>query len=148
MGSESAGAPSGDSACPPEAVQAFQPLRFVYEDEGSLISRLTLAGTSSHTSKLRLLVLLGLVAEVLALTRSSRAHTIERVTLTLNFKKLNILDVTMLAIEKSKSHKGKCTPNILPCRINHNGPVHASKRYWNPITTPGKRCGLELSVTH
>jgi ribonuclease H2 subunit C len=38
----------------------------------------------------------------------------------------------MLAIEKSKRHQGKCTPNILPCRINHNGPVDASKRYWNP----------------
>jgi ribonuclease H2 subunit C len=46
--------------------------------------------------------------------------------------------VTMLAIEKSKSHRGKCTPNILPCRINHNGPVDASKRYWNPTKTPGK----------
>ncbi|MCJ1395390.1 hypothetical protein MMC18_008274 [Xylographa bjoerkii] len=25
----------------------------------------------------------------------------------------------------------KLTPNILPCRINHSGPVNASKRYWN-----------------
>jgi ribonuclease H2 subunit C len=44
----------------------------------------------------------------------------------------------MLAIEKSKVHKGKCTPNILPCRINHNGPVDASKRYWNLSKTTGK----------
>jgi ribonuclease H2 subunit C len=44
----------------------------------------------------------------------------------------------MLAIEKSKSHRGKCTPNVLPCRINHNGPVDASKRYWNPTKTLGK----------
>jgi len=44
----------------------------------------------------------------------------------------------MLAIEKSKSHKGKCTPNVLPCRINHNGAVDASRRYWNPTKTPGK----------
>ncbi|PMD62896.1 ribonuclease H1 small subunit [Hyaloscypha bicolor E] len=42
----------------------------------------------------------------------------------------------MLTIEKSKSHKGKCTPNVLPCRINHNGPVDASRRYWNPTKTP------------
>ncbi|KAH8795572.1 ribonuclease H2, subunit C [Hyaloscypha finlandica] len=42
----------------------------------------------------------------------------------------------MLAIEKSKSHKGKCTPNVLPCRINHNGAVDASRRYWNPTKTP------------
>ncbi|TVY31802.1 hypothetical protein LOCC1_G008246, partial [Lachnellula occidentalis] len=40
----------------------------------------------------------------------------------------------MLAIQKSKSHKGNCTPNILPCRVNHNGPVNASKRYWEPRT--------------
>ncbi|KAF8861761.1 ribonuclease H1/H2 small subunit [Acephala macrosclerotiorum] len=43
----------------------------------------------------------------------------------------------MLAIErKSTGHEGKCTPNVLPCRINHNGPVDASKRYWNPTQTP------------
>ncbi|KAE8450391.1 hypothetical protein EG329_006465 [Mollisiaceae sp. DMI_Dod_QoI] len=42
----------------------------------------------------------------------------------------------MLAIErKTKDHEGKCTPNVLPCRINHNGPVDASKRYWNPTQT-------------
>jgi len=37
----------------------------------------------------------------------------------------------MLALQKSKAHQGTCTPNVLPCRINHNGPVDASKRYWN-----------------
>jgi len=47
----------------------------------------------------------------------------------------------MLAIEKSKSHKGNCTPNVLPCRINHNGAVDASRRYWNPTKTPGKTPG-------
>ncbi|KAH7354955.1 ribonuclease H2, subunit C [Rhexocercosporidium sp. MPI-PUGE-AT-0058] len=46
----------------------------------------------------------------------------------------------MLALEKSKSHRGKCTPNVLPCRINHNGAVNTSKRYWNPSAQPdGKR---------
>ena len=30
-------------------------------------------------------------------------------------------------------------PNVLPCRINHNGPVDASKRYWNPTTAPGNK---------
>ncbi|CAD6573079.1 MAG: hypothetical protein ASARMPREDX12_005805 [Alectoria sarmentosa] len=28
----------------------------------------------------------------------------------------------------------QCTPNILPCRIHHNGPVDASSRYWAPET--------------
>ncbi|KAL3467416.1 ribonuclease H2 non-catalytic subunit-domain-containing protein [Aspergillus heterothallicus] len=26
------------------------------------------------------------------------------------------------------------TPNILPCRIHHEGPVGALNRYWNPVT--------------
>jgi len=52
---------------------------------------------------------------------------------------------TMLAIEKSQSHKGRCTPNVLPCRINHNGPVDASKRYWNPTRTPGE-IGVHMRV--
>ncbi|MCJ1318927.1 hypothetical protein MMC15_004259 [Xylographa vitiligo] len=36
-------------------------------------------------------------------------------------------------ISKSSSPPSipKLTPNILPCRINHSGPVNASKRYWN-----------------
>ncbi|KAJ9644750.1 hypothetical protein H2201_006098 [Coniosporium apollinis] len=40
----------------------------------------------------------------------------------------------MLAIQPAKAHKGVCTPNVLPCRINHNGPVNASERYWQPKT--------------
>ncbi|KAH0547695.1 hypothetical protein FGG08_000184 [Glutinoglossum americanum] len=39
----------------------------------------------------------------------------------------------MLAIRPAKhSSEQKCTPNILPCRVNHNGPVNASERYWEP----------------
>ncbi|EKD18326.1 uncharacterized protein L3040_004719 [Drepanopeziza brunnea f. sp. 'multigermtubi'] len=46
----------------------------------------------------------------------------------------------MLALEKSESHRGKCCPNVLPCRINHNGAVNTAKRYWNPTSQPdGKR---------
>ncbi|KAF1985036.1 hypothetical protein K402DRAFT_422334 [Aulographum hederae CBS 113979] len=37
----------------------------------------------------------------------------------------------MLAIKESDS-AGKCTPNLLPCRISHSGPVNTEKRYWNP----------------
>ncbi|EON60841.1 hypothetical protein W97_00051 [Coniosporium apollinis CBS 100218] len=40
----------------------------------------------------------------------------------------------MLAPQSAKGHKGVCTPNVLPCRINHNGPVDASERYWQPKT--------------
>jgi len=28
-------------------------------------------------------------------------------------------------------------PNILPCRISHNGPVIASERYWEPSAGAG-----------
>ncbi|KAH8434819.1 ribonuclease H2 subunit C [Aspergillus melleus] len=27
-----------------------------------------------------------------------------------------------------------CTPNILPCRIHHDGPVKSLKRYWEPVS--------------
>lgn len=40
----------------------------------------------------------------------------------------------MLAIQQTKDHKGQCTANVLPCRINHNGPVNTSERYWAPTT--------------
>ncbi|KLJ12032.1 hypothetical protein EMPG_12867 [Blastomyces silverae] len=45
----------------------------------------------------------------------------------------------MFAIRPSKnntdSHQenSSITPNILPCRIHHDGPVEISTRYWNPI---------------
>ena len=41
----------------------------------------------------------------------------------------------MLAVKKAPSEvkpTPQCTPNILPCRIHHDGPVNASKRHWNP----------------
>ncbi|KAG0652804.1 hypothetical protein D0Z07_0644 [Hyphodiscus hymeniophilus] len=45
----------------------------------------------------------------------------------------------MLAIRKSKKNEGKCIPNVLPCRINRNGHVNVSRRYWNPTkATDGK----------
>ncbi|CAD6503526.1 BgTH12-03188 [Blumeria graminis f. sp. triticale] len=39
----------------------------------------------------------------------------------------------MLTLRKAKGHEGKCTPNVLPCRINFSGPVGVSKRHWHPI---------------
>jgi ribonuclease H2 subunit C len=38
----------------------------------------------------------------------------------------------MLAIHPT--HSQKCTPNLLPVRINHNGPVNDTERYWKPET--------------
>lgn len=38
----------------------------------------------------------------------------------------------MLAINATKPQK--CTPNLLPARINHAGPINDTKRYWKPET--------------
>ncbi|EUC38241.1 hypothetical protein COCCADRAFT_83550 [Bipolaris zeicola 26-R-13] len=38
----------------------------------------------------------------------------------------------MLAIQPSKPQK--CTPNLLPARINHNGPIPSTSQYWKPST--------------
>lgn len=38
----------------------------------------------------------------------------------------------MLAIRRSAKQPGKCHPNLLPCKINHNGSVDASDRHWKP----------------
>lgn len=48
---------------------------------------------------------------------------------------------SMLAIQATKSSppKDQCTPNLLPCRIHHNGPANASRRYWNPTVGAGTR---------
>ncbi|OJD27887.1 hypothetical protein ACJ73_00704 [Blastomyces percursus] len=45
----------------------------------------------------------------------------------------------MFAIQPPKNITGShqenssITPNILPCRIHHDGPVEISSRYWNPV---------------
>ncbi|KAI9713221.1 MAG: hypothetical protein M1820_001207 [Bogoriella megaspora] len=38
----------------------------------------------------------------------------------------------MLAIKKPSQQDQTCTPNLLPCRINHNGMVNANERHWKP----------------
>ena len=38
----------------------------------------------------------------------------------------------MLSIQPSNPQK--CTPNLLPARINHNGPINDAQRYWKPET--------------
>lgn len=46
----------------------------------------------------------------------------------------------MLAITQPKatsqsSQKKKVTPNILPCKITHSGPIPTASRHWNPQPT-------------
>lgn len=33
---------------------------------------------------------------------------------------------------ETKNSTESCTPNILPCRIHHDGPVESLQRYWAP----------------
>ncbi|KAL4998160.1 ribonuclease H2 non-catalytic subunit-domain-containing protein [Aspergillus recurvatus] len=35
---------------------------------------------------------------------------------------------------KDTASSDNCTPNILPCRIHHDGPVESLNRYWTPTT--------------
>lgn len=47
----------------------------------------------------------------------------------------------MLKFKKAERRVQKpCTPNILPCRIHHDGPVDASPRYWAPKPAKGQSC--------
>ncbi|CAN9113387.1 ribonuclease H1 small subunit [Alternaria alternata] len=44
----------------------------------------------------------------------------------------------MLSIRPSNPQR--CIPNLLPARINHNGPINDAERYWKPETDDkGKR---------
>jgi ribonuclease H2 subunit C len=38
----------------------------------------------------------------------------------------------MLSIQPTAPRK--CTPNLLPARINHNGPINETRRFWKPET--------------
>ncbi|KAL9601060.1 MAG: hypothetical protein Q9219_002769 [cf. Caloplaca sp. 3 TL-2023] len=40
----------------------------------------------------------------------------------------------MLSIQRPgpKETPPRCTPNLLPCRIHHDGPVNASEYHWSP----------------
>ncbi|CRG90590.1 scavenger mRNA-decapping enzyme DcpS [Talaromyces islandicus] len=47
----------------------------------------------------------------------------------------------MLALQSSRksadtdsSFADSCTPNVLPCKVHHDGPVELSQRYWKPVT--------------
>lgn len=43
----------------------------------------------------------------------------------------------MLAFTRTpaNSRTKKCTPNVLPCRIHHSGPIKVHKRHWQPTTS-------------
>ncbi|KEF54096.1 uncharacterized protein A1O9_09891 [Exophiala aquamarina CBS 119918] len=43
----------------------------------------------------------------------------------------------MLALRRPQTQLDKCSVNILPCRIHHDGPTKITKRYWAPAAEKG-----------
>lgn len=46
----------------------------------------------------------------------------------------------MFTIQRKTGEDKKVLPNILPCRIHHDGPVDISERYWSPEVNAGEVC--------
>ena len=68
----------------------------------------------------------------------SAAH---QLALLLPFHNLAYIDkkaINMLAIQQPKQQLAKCSPNVLPCRINSNGPFKVTKRFWSPSFEKGE----------
>ena len=47
----------------------------------------------------------------------------------------------MLALQTPAEDEAalKCTPHLLPCRIDRNGPVNALPRFWSPEVDKGNQ---------
>jgi ribonuclease H2 subunit C len=43
----------------------------------------------------------------------------------------------LISRKSPASSSPKCALNVLPCQIDHTGPVDASSRYWQPSVDPG-----------
>jgi hypothetical protein len=43
----------------------------------------------------------------------------------------------MLALQQSSEGVTKAAANILPCRIQYDGPTKVTKRYWSPQVEKG-----------
>jgi len=44
----------------------------------------------------------------------------------------------MLALRQPQTLPDKCSVNVLPCRIHHDGPTKVTKRYWAPVVENGE----------
>jgi len=51
-------------------------------------------------------------------------------SLALNLTSRREFTLKMLSLQATAPKK--CTPNLLPLRINHNGPINDTQRYWTP----------------
>lgn len=52
----------------------------------------------------------------------------------------------MLAVHKTSGNSDKCALNVLPCRIQHNGPSKVTKRHWDPTTEKGRQLAGEAAA--
>ncbi|KUI55147.1 hypothetical protein VP1G_02575 [Cytospora mali] len=43
------------------------------------------------------------------------------------------MEQSMLSVNQQKGLSHKVTPNLLPCRIQHDGPIGPADAYWMPI---------------
>ena len=60
-------------------------------------------------------------------------------------KVARLIDIaTMLATGTGKSPRVKCTPNVLPCTVQHDGPVNASEHLWSSQTDAGTEAHTAL----
>jgi len=50
----------------------------------------------------------------------------------------------MLAIQRRPDEAEKCTPNLLPCKVNYDGPVDAKERFWKPEQDQGAVARLSV----
>ncbi|KAF2789555.1 hypothetical protein K505DRAFT_284152 [Melanomma pulvis-pyrius CBS 109.77] len=53
----------------------------------------------------------------------------------------------MLSLRPSSTSK-KCTPNLIPARLNHNGPINDTQRYWAPETSEDGTSHVYLRGRH
>lgn len=58
------------------------------------------------------------------------------------------MEQPMLSVSQRKgSSCDKATPNVLPCRIQHDGPIGETESYWKPSSEPGTRISLITAET-
>lgn len=72
------------------------------------------------------------------LTRHSGGRAKDKFWCTTRLHAYNKMEQPMLSLEQRKDSTVRVTPNILPCRVYHDGPVGSAASYWAPSTTEGR----------
>lgn len=56
----------------------------------------------------------------------------------------NVMEQPMLSVGRHEGSTQKATPNVLPCRVHHDGPIGAADAYWTPTQEPGRSINHSL----